>query len=238
MFYTNRPTLVIMKAVVLAGGFGKRLKPLTDQMPKSMIEVLNIPIIEWQVRWLRKFGVKDFVLCVGYMGEQIVDRIGNGSKFGTKVEYSVEKEPLGTGGALKNAKNLLAGQDSFFMLNGDVLTQLDPNNLHVAGSHIIALVPLRSPFGVVELDRNSKVLGFVEKPEIQDKWINAGVYHFTQEVFKYLPEIGNIEVTALPALAKEGKLKAVKYQNVFWRSIDSHKDIEEAAKEMQAAKMS
>jgi mannose-1-phosphate guanylyltransferase len=227
-----------MKAVVLAGGFGKRLKPLTDQRPKPMIEVLNVPIIEWQVRWLRKFGIKDFVLCVGYMREQIVDRIGNGSKFGSKVEYSVEEEPLGTGGALKNAKDLLSGHDSFFMLNGDVLTELDPNRLHVVGSHTIALVPLRSPFGVVELDRNSKVLGFVEKPEIPDKWINAGVYHFTHEVFKYLPENGNIEVTALPSLAKEGKLQAIKYQNVFWRSIDSYKDIEEAAKEMQAAKMS
>ena len=227
-----------MKAVVLAGGFGKRLKPLTDQRPKPMIEVLNVPIIEWQVRWLSKFGVKDFVMCVGYMREQIFDHIGDGSKFGAKIAYSVEDEPLGTGGALKNAKNFLSGQESFFMLNGDVLTELDPNRLHVAGSHGIALVPLHSPFGVVELDRNSKVLRFVEKPEIQDKWINAGVYHFTQEIFRYLPENGNIEVTALPALAKQGKLEAVKYQNVFWRSIDSHKDIEEAAKEMQAVEMS
>ncbi len=227
-----------MKAVILAGGFGKRLKPLTDQRPKPMIEVLNVPIIEWQVRWLTKFGVKDFVMCVGYMREQIFDHIGDGSKFGAKIAYSVEDEPLGTGGALKNAKNFLSGQESFFMLNGDVLTELDPNRLHVAGSHAIALVPLHSPFGVVELDRNSKVLRFVEKPEIQDKWINAGVYHFTQEIFRYLPEKGNIEVTALPALAKQGKLEAVKYQNVFWRSIDSHKDIEEAAKEMQAVEMS
>jgi mannose-1-phosphate guanylyltransferase len=227
-----------LKAVILAGGFGKRLKPLTDQRPKPMIEVLNVPIIEWQLRWLRKFGIKDFILCVGYMREQIVDRIGNGSKFGTHVEYSVEEEPLGTGGALKNAKSFLGGQNSFFMLNGDVLTELDPNRLHVVGSHTIALVPLRSPFGVVELDRDSKVLGFVEKPEISDKWINAGVYHFTQDVFKYLSENSNIEVTALPALANEGKLKAVKYKNVFWRSIDSHKDIEEAAKEMQTVKMS
>jgi mannose-1-phosphate guanylyltransferase len=226
-----------MKAVILAGGFGKRLKPLTDKRPKPMIKVLNVPIIEWQVRWLRKFGVKNFILCVGFMREQIVDRIGNGSKFATHVEYSVEEEPLGTGGALKNAKSLLADQDSFFMLNGDVLTELDPNRLHIARSHTIALVPLRSPFGVVELDSNSKVRRFVEKPEIPDKWINAGVYHFTQEIFKYLPENGNIEVTALPSIASEGKLKAVKYQNVFWRSIDSHKDIDEAAKEMKAVKM-
>jgi NDP-sugar pyrophosphorylase family protein len=224
-----------MKAVILAGGFGKRLKPLTDQRPKPMIEVLNIPIIEWQVRWLRKFGVKEFVMCVGYMREQILGHIGDGSRFGAKVEYSVEEEPLGTGGALKNARELI-GHDSFFMLNGDVLTELDPTKLQISSSHAIALVPLRSPFGVVELDNNSKVKGFVEKPEIPDRWINAGVYHFTREVFGYLPDNGNIEVTALPALAKEGKLQAVKYRNVLWRSIDSHKDIEEAAKEIQAIK--
>jgi mannose-1-phosphate guanylyltransferase len=227
-----------MKAVILAGGFGKRLKPLTDERPKPMIEVLNIPIIEWQVKWLKKFGVKEFVMCVGYMRDQILGHIGDGSRFGVRVEYSVEEEPLGTGGALKNAKDLLSGHDSFFMLNGDVLTELDPTRLQVSGSHTIALVPLRSPFGVVELDADSKVRGFVEKPEIPDRWINAGVYHFTQEVFRHLPENGNIEVTALPALAKEGKLQAVKYRNVFWRSIDSHKDIEEAAKEMQAIKTS
>lgn len=227
-----------MKAVILAGGFGKRLKPLTDQRPKPMIEVLNIPIIEWQVKWLRKFGIKEFVMCVGYMREQIFDYIGDGGELGTKVEYSVEEEPLGTAGALKNAKDLLSGQNSFFMLNGDILTELDPTRLQIPGSHSIALVPLRSPFGVVELDKDSRVLGFVEKPEIPDRWINAGVYHFTREVFDYLPKNGNIEVTALPALAKEGKLRAVKYNNVFWRSIDSHKDIEEAAKEMQAVKMS
>ena len=225
-----------MKAVILAGGFGKRLKPLTDERPKPMIEVLNVPIIEWQVRWLRKFGVKDFVLCVGYMREQISDHIGVGSKFGARVEYSVEEEPLGTGGALKNARDSLAGQDSFFMLNGDVLTDLDPNRLQAAGRHTIALVPLRSPFGVVELDGNSRVTGFTEKPEIPGRWINAGVYHFTQDVFRYLPDNGNIEMTALPTLAGEGKLQAAKYPGVFWRSIDSHKDIEEAAKEMQAVK--
>ncbi len=227
-----------MKAVILAGGFGKRLKPLTDQKPKPMIEVCDVPIIEWQVRWLRKAGIRDFVLCVGYMKEHIFDHIGNGDKFDTKVEYSIEEEPLGTGGALLNARDLLAGQESFLMLNGDILTELDPTKLQVKGKHTIALVPLRSPFGIVEVDSNSLVKGFVEKPEIPDRWINAGVYHFTNEVFKYLPENGNVEMTALPALAREGKLHAIKYPKVFWRSIDSHKDIEEAAKEIQAAKLS
>jgi NDP-sugar pyrophosphorylase family protein len=227
-----------MKAIILAGGFGKRLRPLTDQKPKPMIEVLNIPIIEWQISWLKKCGIKEFVVCVGYMKEQIIDHIGSGSRLGVRVGYAVEEEPLGTGGALKNAESLLAGHTGFFMTNGDILTELDPNKLHDGSAHTLALVPLRSPYGVVELDKDSKVLGFVEKPTIPERWINAGVYYFTQEVFDYLPDNGNIETTALPALAKEGKLKAIKYRDVFWRSIDSHKDIEEAAKEIQAAKLS
>lgn len=222
----------------MAGGFGKRLRPLTDQKPKPMIEVLSVPIIEWQIKWLRKYGINEFVVCVGYMKEQIIDHIGSGNRLGVKVGYAVEEEPLGTGGALKNAESLLAGQSGFFMINGDILTELDPNKLHDGGSQTLALVPLRSPYGVVELDGNSKVLGFVEKPTIRDRWINAGVYYFTQEVFQHLPDNGNIEVTALPALAKQGRLKAIKYEDIFWRSIDSHKDIEEAAKEMQAAKLS
>jgi mannose-1-phosphate guanylyltransferase len=227
-----------MKTVILAGGYGKRLKPLTDTRPKPMIQVSDFPIIEWQVRWLRKFGIKEFIMCVGYMKEQIINYIGNGARFDCRVGYSFEEKPLGTGGALLNARKLLSDQESFFMLNGDILTELDPNRLQIPYSNTLALVPLRSPFGVVELDENSRVLGFVEKPELPDSWINAGIYHFTQEVFRYLPEKGNIEVTALPALAKERKLRAVKYEKVFWRSIDSHKDIEESAKEIQAAKLS
>lgn len=226
-----------MKTVILAGGFGKRLKPLTDKRPKPMIEVFNVPIIEWQVRWLRNFGIKDFVMCVGYMKEQIIDHIGNGARFDSRIDYSFEEKALGTGGALLNAKELLSTQDSFFVLNGDILTELDPNRLNVANSNSLAVVPLRSPFGVVEVDENSTVRGFIEKPEIPDRWINAGLYRFTQEVFRYLPQEGNIEVSALPVLAKEGKLKAVRYKDVFWRSIDSHKDIEEASKEMKEAKL-
>lgn len=224
-----------MKVVILAGGFGKRLRPITDQKPKPMIEVLNIPIIEWQIKWLRKFGINEVIVCVGYMREQIIDHIGSGTRLGVKVGYAVEEEPLGTGGALKNAESLISGQESFFMINGDILTDLDPNRLHNNGGRTqsLALVPLRSPYGVVELDRDSAVIGFVEKPKISNNWINAGVYHFTQEVFSYLPENGNIETTALPGLAKEGKLNAVKYENNFWRSIDSHKDIEDAGREMQ-----
>jgi mannose-1-phosphate guanylyltransferase len=229
-----------MKAVILAGGLGKRLRPLTDERPKPMIEVLNQPIIEWQVKWFKKFGIDEFVICVGYLKEHIIDYIGSGSKFGVKVGYAVEEEPLGTGGALKNAQSLLGGteNDGFFMINGDILTDLDPNTLQDGmPSSAIAVVPLRSPYGVIELDESSNITGFVEKPQIKDRWINAGVYYFGSEIFSYLPDSGNLEVTALPVMIKNRKVKAIRYEKSFWRSIDSHKDIEEASKEIKSSRL-
>lgn len=229
-----------MKAVILAGGLGKRLRPLTDERPKPMIEVLNQPIIEWQVKWFKKFGIDEFVICVGYLKEHIIDYIGSGSKFGVKVGYAVEEEPLGTGGALKNAQSLLGGteHEGFFMVNGDILTDLNPNTLQDGiTSSAIAVVPLRSPYGVIELDESSIITGFVEKPQIKDRWINAGVYYFGSEIFNYLPDSGNLEVTALPVMIKDRKVKAIRYEKSFWRSIDSHKDIEEASREIKSSRL-
>lgn len=225
-----------MKAVILAGGYGKRLRPLTDERPKPMIEVLDKPIIEWQIRWLKNHGISDVILCVGYMKEHLVNYVGNGSKLGVNAYYTAEDTPLGTGGALKNAETLLSNEEKFFMLNGDVLTNIDPirlvNELSSDLVATIAVVPLPSPFGIVQIDNDSKVLGFTEKPQITQFWINAGLYCLSNKIFDYLPQSGNIETTALPALAKDKKLKAVKFENKFWRSIDSHKDIEEASKEI------
>lgn len=226
-----------MKGVILAGGYGKRLRPLTDERPKPMIEVLNKPIIGWQIEWLKKNGIREVVICAGYMREQLINYIGSGKKLSVRAEYAMEKEPLGTGGALKNAESLLSGEDMFFMLNGDILTNLGIVSLKkrltsdLTGT--LAVVPLPSPFGIVEMTR-TKVTGFTEKPKISQFWINAGVYCFSGEIFKYLPKKGNIEKTSLPLLAKKGRLRAVKYQDVFWRSIDSHKDIEEAGKELRS----
>ena len=168
-----------MKAVILAGGFGKRLKPLTDEKPKPMIEVNDRPIIEWQLRWLKSNGIDDIVICVGYMKEHIINYVGSGSKLAVKVGYTVEDEPLGTGGALKNAETLLSNEVSFFMLNGDVLTNITTAKLKESLTNdlaaTLAVVPLPSPFGIVDIDENSKVLGFKEKPKINQFWINAGV---------------------------------------------------------------
>lgn len=225
-----------MKAVVLAGGFGKRLKPLTDDKPKPLLEVGGLPILGRQVNWLHQHGINDLILCTGYLKERIINYLGSGSKFGVKVGYAVEEEPLGTGGALKNAETLLADGEVFLVLNGDVITDLDPSKLSNAMDQnsvgAIAVVPLRSPYGIVDLMKDGRIDGFREKPVLPDYWINAGVYCFATSIFSYLPLKGDIEDTVFPKLSQEGKLKAIKYLNSFWKSIDSHKDIEDAEKEL------
>ncbi|HKR73130.1 MAG TPA: nucleotidyltransferase family protein [Candidatus Nitrosocosmicus sp.] len=223
-----------MKAVILAGGFGKRLKPITDNRPKPMIEILGRPIIEWQIKLLSKNNIREIIICVGYLKEQIINHIASGNKFDVNVAYMVEEEPLGTGGALKNTQSLLKDEkNGFFMINGDILTNIEFSTLsHKNEFNSIAVVPLKSPFGIVDFNDQLFVTGFKEKPNISDKWINAGVYFFNQEIFNFLPDKGNIETTALPAMANEQKLRAKKFEKSFWKSIDSHKDIEESSKEL------
>jgi len=224
-----------LKAVILAGGLGKRLRPITEEMPKPLIPVLGRPIIEWQIEWFKEYGVREFVVCAGYLKEKIVETLGNGSRLGVKIGYVVEEEPLGTGGAIKNAEVFLRSESGFFVVNGDVITDLDPTELILEEGDpsviaSIALVPLPSPYGIIDVDGEGNILAFREKPVLEDYWINAGVYFFRPAIFEYLPEIGDIEKTAFPELAKSRKLRGIKYRGVLWKSIDTHKDLEETEK--------
>ncbi|MBI3639786.1 MAG: nucleotidyltransferase family protein [Thaumarchaeota archaeon] len=219
-----------MKALILSGGVGKRLKPITDYVPKSLVPLNNIPIIEWQMRYFQKFGINKFVICSGYKSDQIINYL-KPKKMGVKIDYSIEKTPLGTGGAIKNARNFLE-DESFFVINGDVITNLDPRKLK-ENSNSIAVIPLRTSFGIINLN-NDKVKKFEEKPEISNYWMNAGIYYLSKEIFRHLPKKGNVENTAFPMLATMGSLFAVKYEKTFWHSIDSYKDIEECANEMKS----
>lgn len=221
-----------MKAVILAGGYGKRLRPLTDTLPKNLVLILDKPMILWQIEWLKSHNIRDILLLTGYLGDKIREFLGDGSEIGVNIEYSHEEEPLGTGGALLNAHEYLYDEDLFFMLNGDIITNLDIKRLlsiEEAFVGALALVPLPSPYGIIVFDEKNVIKSFVEKPLLEDYWINAGVYLFRKEIFKYLPKRGNIEQTTFPKLASEGKLKAIRYTDVTWKNIDTYKDIEEAS---------
>lgn len=227
-------------ALILAGGYGKRLRPLTDERPKPLLEVAGKPIIVWQVEWLRDHGITDIVVAVGYLKEKIIESLGSGSRYGVSISYVVEDEPLGTGGAVRNARGVLGIRERFVVVNGDIITNLDPMEVlkalerpNVVGA--MALVPLRSPYGIVEVG-DGLVKSFREKPILTDYWINAGVYAFKPEIFEYLPEKGDIERETFPRLAAEGRLAAVTFDltKYYWRSIDTYKDLEEANSELAA----
>ena len=227
-----------MYALIIAGGKGERLRPLTEDRPKPMIEVAGAPILEHQIRWLAREGVTDAVLLCGYKSEMIEAHFGDGSGFGLRVQYSLEEEPLGRGGALKQGAGLLPpGEELTLGLNGDVLTNqpLEPllrYHRRKRAAATVMLTRLRSPFGIVRRDRSGRVLAFEEKP-LLNEWINAGVYVLTREALDRMPERGDHETTTFPELAAEGRLYGYR-SSAYWRSVDSFKDLTEAAAEVPA----
>jgi mannose-1-phosphate guanylyltransferase len=184
-----------MKAVILVGGPGTRLQPLTDKKPKSIVPVLNKPVLEHTLAYLKHYGVEDVILTLNYLPDVIQDYFGDGKRCGMHLIYCMEKEPLGTAGAVKNAEAYL--DSTFFVLNGDVFT--DMNLAEMLAFHrdkkaratiSLSWVDNPSAFGVVETDTDHRVKRFIEKPplgEATTNWINAGTYVLEPEVLEQIP---------------------------------------------------
>ena len=218
-----------MKAIILAGGRGKRLKPVTDYVPKPLVPIKNIPIIEWQIRYLKKFGISEVIICTGYKTDMIENYLSM-KKLGIKIKFSIEKTPLGTGGAIKKAGKLI-NDKSFFVINGDTITNIDLDKL-ANKKNSIAAIELRTKYGILETE-SDKIINFKEKKEISDTWMNAGIYHLQKEILKKLPIKGDIEKTVFPDYAKKGLLNTIKFKNVEWFSVDSFKDMEECSERVK-----
>ena len=218
-----------MKAVILAGGRGKRLKPITDYVPKPLIPLKNIPIIEWQIRYFKKFKVNEFIICTGYKTEQIENFLQAKNNLDVKIIFSKEMSPLGTGGAIKKIARHI-NEKSFFVINGDVITNIDLKRLKLK-QNSIAAIPLRTKFGIMDL-KNDNIVNFREKKELSNLWMNAGIYHLERTIIKDLPTKGDIEKTLFPKYAKKGTLHNVKFPNAKWYSIDSYKDMEDCSLEV------
>lgn len=219
-----------MEAVILAGGRGRRLRPVTDHVPKPLIPIKNIPIIERQITYLQKFGVKKVIICTGYKSEQIKDYL---QARGGLVEtvFSIESSPLGTGGAIKNASSHIHGK-TFFVINGDIITDINLEQMKKT-TNSIATIPLRTKYGTIQLDDN-KITGFAEKANVPGAFMNAGIYHLSRDILDDLPIIGDIERTVFPEYANTNRLFCVRFTDPIWHSIDSFKDLEECADCMPA----
>lgn len=224
-------------AVVLAGGQGDRLKPLTNGLPKGMVEICNKPLLQWIIEWLRNNDVREIVLGVAYLKEKIIDYFGDGTKFDVNIRYSVHTVDGGTGEGFRMAINRYTDRNVFFAMNGDQITDLNLNNL--ANFHMnydavatMAVTNLHCPYGHVEIDDEHDVAGFIEKPVCLHMSCNTGIYVFNREILHYLPERGDIEKTAFLSLAKSHRLKAYPFKG-FFVTINTHKDLIEAERELE-----
>jgi NDP-sugar pyrophosphorylase family protein len=202
-----------MKALILAGGEGTRLRPLTLGTPKPVVPVGNIPFLRYQIELLRRHGIYEVVLSLGYQPNKIEKVLGDGSAYGSRIHYVVEQSPLGTAGAYKNAEPLL--HETTIVFNWDILCDLDLS--HVIAQHrsrnatatiVLTRVENPSAYGLVETEPNGRITRFLEKPgkhEISCDTINAGTYILEPEVLQQIPARQNFsfERGVFPALLRE-----------------------------------
>ena len=222
-------------ALVLAGGKGERLWPLTQDRPKPMVEVNGRPIVEHHLAWLRANGIERAFLLTGYMHEVIAEHFSVPRVDGLDVRCIAEASPLGRGGAYKNGyREAGLADNAVIATNGDVLTDqplapLVETHERADALATVLLTPMISPFGIVETD-GGLVTGFREKPPLP-YWINAGVYVLTREAIARFPDVGDHETETFPALASEGRLAAFE-SGEYWKSVESQKDLREAGERL------
>jgi len=231
-----------MKALFLAGGMGTRLRPLTDDIPKPMVPMMNKPLLESNMANLRRCGINEIVISTSYKSKYIKEYFGDGSKFNLSIVYVNEDIPLGTGGAINNARDLL--DDTFLVFNADILCNINFRELvefHKAKSAnvTIAVTRVKNPtaYGVIEYDANNYALSFTEKPkaeEIKSDYINAGVYVFEPSVLKKIPDdrLVSVERDIFPVLLQEGYKIGVYDGCSYWidigtpeKYLKAHRDI-------------
>jgi mannose-1-phosphate guanylyltransferase len=216
-------------AILLVGGFGTRLMPLTKNTPKPMLTVAGIPVTEHQLNMAKAAGITHIVLATSYLSELFTPYFGDGSKWGMKIEYAVEETPLGTGGAIRNAAKLIDSSESIVILNGDVLSshnlaeQIRQHEQHNADVtlHLTQVEDARA-YGCVPTDSNGRVSAFLEKMENPvTNQINAGCYVFNPRVLESIPfdTVVSIERETFPLLVKNGAVVYGYVENSYWVDI-------------------
>ena len=216
-------------AILLVGGFGTRLMPLTKNTPKPMLTVAGIPVTEHQIAMAKVAGISEIVLATSYLSEIFTPYFGDGSKWGIKIKYAVEKEPLGTGGAIRNAAQLLTSNESIVILNGDVLSshdlaeQIRQHEAHDADVtlHLTQVEDARA-FGCVPTDDQGRVTAFLEKMDNPiTNQINAGCYVFNPRVLSTIPldTVVSVERETFPQLVANNAAVYGYVENAYWLDI-------------------
>ena len=218
-----------MQALILAGGKGTRLRPLTMHTPKPIVPIANRPFLLYQLELLKRADVRDVILSLSYQPHKIEDRLGDGTDLDVRISYAVEATPLGTAGAYRNAASLI--NETTVVFNGDVLTDIDLNEVirfhrerQAAATIVLTPVPNPTAYGLVETEADGRVLRFLEKPkpeEVTCDTINAGIYILEPRVLEYVPE-GEpfmFEYGVFPQLLERGERFYAYTWRGYWRDI-------------------
>jgi mannose-1-phosphate guanylyltransferase len=223
--------------ILLVGGFGTRLLPLTNKTPKPMLPIANLPVTEHQVLAAKAAGITKVVLATAYLAETFTPYFGDGAKWGIELKYALESEPLGTGGAIRNAAELILSEISenepIVVFNGDVLSRHDlaaQIDLHQSSSaaatlHLVNVEDAR-PYGCVPFDESGRVTDFLEKMENPiTNTINAGCYVFSPQVIKEieLGKVVSVEREVFPELLKRGRVVQAFVDNSYWLDMGTPK---------------
>ena len=228
-----------MKAVVMAGGFGNRIQPLTNSRPKPMLPIINKPMMEHTMMTLKDLGVKEFIVLLYFKPEIIKDYFGDGSDFGIKVSYVVPDDDYGTAGAVKLAQELI-GDDNFIIISGDLVTDFDFQKIfdyhaQKKSKLTITLTSVDNPleFGVVIANEEGKIEKFLEKPswgEVFSDTINTGIYIIEPEILNYIPKNEEFDFAKdlFPLLMREDIDLMAGYAEGYWRDVgnpESYRDV-------------
>lgn len=219
-------------AVILAGGKGLRLGPETFDKPKAMVQLLERPIIDWIILWLKKNGLHRVIVSVDYKKEVLIKHLGDGSTLGVKIIYNDHSGANETGDAFRSVLENQTLPETFLALNGDQITDLSVKEVlaeHQRHHPLVTLVtcPVRIPYGILTLDGENRVKAFREKPTLPDTLMNTGIYIFNKSILEYLPLRGSIEKETFTKLAQLGKLRSYIHRG-FFTTINDHKDLAEA----------
>lgn len=236
-----------MKGVILVGGEGSRLRPLTSRLPKPMVPIVNRPFLERMIGWMKRHGIDDIVLAMGYLPDRIRERLEDGRDLGVTLTYSVEDSPLGTAGAVKLAAGHLS--DTCFVFNGDILTDLDLGAMLAAHRQAqaavsIALTPVDDPtqFGVVEFDADHRITKFTEKPrrdEVRSNLINAGTYIIEPGVLERVPagQYWMFERGLFPDLLAAGERLLAYPSDCYWVDIGTPDKYRQVHRDLLAGRL-
>lgn len=226
-----------MKAIILCGGEGTRLRPYTYENPKPMLSIANKPIVLYVMENLKKNGITELILTVGYLKEKIMDFFKDGKRFGFDIEYLIEDEPKMTAGSILPKKNQLT--ETFVVVMGDTITDINIKKMieHHKKAKEIATICVVShktniEYGVVKTNDSGFVKDFVEKP-VLEQYINAGAYVFEPEIFNYIKDKEDFAKNVFPRLLKENKKIGIYIHQGKWCDIGRVSDYERLKKEME-----